>query len=121
MKKINKKRIVLLIILVCLLILQIKAFMDSTANKLLEVTLLAKDSKAILEDSSMTVEATEEEESGYSLILPKVVNEKKVSKYYIIEKNVETQNTANTEETVNAEVEKNPGDKIYLTRRRDRK
>ena len=109
MKKINKKRIVLLIILICLLILQIKAFMDSTANKLLEITLDAKDNAAILDESSVTAEATDEGESGYSLILPEVINEKKVSKYYIAEKNGEN------EESESIEVEKSPGDKIYLT------
>ena len=109
MKKINKKRIVLLIILICLLILQIKAFTDSQANKLLEVTIVAKDNEGLLEDSSEAVEATDEGESGYSLALPEVINEKMVNKYYITEKNEES------EEVDSTEVEKKPGDKIYLT------
>ena len=109
MKKINKKRIVLLIILICLLILQIKAFTDSQANKLLEVTIVAKDNEGLLEDSSEAVEATDEGESGYSLALPEVINEKMVSKYYITEKNAEN------EEIDSTEVEKKPGEKIYLT------
>ena len=66
MKKINKKRIILLIILICLLILQIKAFTDSQANKVLEITLSAKDSKSILEDSLVTLEAIDEGKSGYA-------------------------------------------------------
>ena len=109
MKKINKKRIVLLIILICLLILQIKAFTDSQANKLLEVTIVAKDNEGLLEDSSEAVEATDEGESGYSLALPEVINEKMVNKYYITEKNAEN------EEVDSTEVEKKPGEKIYLT------
>ena len=123
MKKINKKRIILLMILICLLILQIKAFTDSQANKVLEITLNAKDSKAILEDSVITLEATNEGESGYSIVLPEVVNEKRVSKYYITEKNIETDEETNTgnveniqaEETVSSNIEKDAGDKIYLT------
>ena len=123
MKKINKKRIILLIILICLLILQIKAFTDSQANKVLEITLSAKDSKSILEDSLVTLEAIDEGKSGYALILPEVVNEKRVSKYYITEKNIETDkevDTTNvmnksTEEAVSSKTEKKAGDKIYLT------
>ena len=123
MKKINKKRIILLMILICLLILQIKAFTDSQANKVLEITLNAKDSKAILEDSVITLEATNEGESGYSIVLPEIVNEKRVSKYYITEKNIETDEETNTEnveniqveETVSSNIEKDAGDKIYLT------
>ena len=121
MKKINKKRIVLLIILICLLILQIKAFTDSQANKLLEITLVAKDNENLLEDISEKIEATDEGKSGYSLVLPEVVNEKVVSKYYITEK-TEEQETQNVqeeqkvEETKSTEVEKKPGDKIYLTK-----
>ena len=123
MKKINKKRIILLIILICLLILQIKAFTDSQANKVLEITLSAKDSKSILEDSLVTLEAIDEGKSGYALILPEVVNEKRVSKYYITEKNIETDkevDTTNvmnksTEEAVSSKTKKKAGDKIYLT------
>lgn len=85
MKKINKKRIALLIILICLLILQIKAFTDSQANRLLEITLSIKDNSSKLEDNLIVEEATDEGESGYSLVLPEFVSEKKISKYYIIE------------------------------------
>ncbi len=109
MKKINKKRVFLLIILICLLILQIKAFKNSQANKLVETTLVAKDNKSILEDALVTIEATSEGESGYVLVLPGIINEKKVSKYYITEKNIEN------EEITNKDIEKEPGTKIYLT------
>ncbi len=122
MKKISKKRIVLIMILICLLILQIKVFTDSQADKLLEITLNVKDAKAVLEDSLVTLEATDEGESGYSLILPEIVNEKKVSKYYITEKDIEekdnnnnVENNTQTEEMVSANIEKKAGDKIYLT------
>lgn len=108
MKKINKKRIVVLIILICLLIIQIRAFTDSQANKLLEITLVAKDNEVLLEDNSTKIKATDEEKSGYSLVLPQVVNEKKVSKYYITEKNLEDKEKS-------SKVQKKPGEKIYLT------
>ena len=108
-RKLNKKRIAMLILLICLIILQIKAFTDSQANKILEITLAAKDNKAILEDSLVVIEAIDEGESGYSFILPEIVNEKRVSKYYITVKSIES------EEEISNEVEKIPGEKIYLT------
>lgn len=108
-KKVNKKKIILLIILICLLILQIKAFTDSTANKLIEITLNVEDNNSVLKNSSTIIQATNEEASGYSISLPEFINEKKVSKYYITEKQVEN------EKEISKEVEKNPGDKIYLT------
>ena len=108
-RKLNKKRITMLILLICLIILQIKAFTDSQANKILEITLAAKDNKAILEDSLVVIEAIDEGESGYSFILPEIVNEKRVSKYYITEKSIESG------EEISNEVEKIPGEKIYLT------
>ena len=107
-KKINKKKIVLLIILICLLILQIKAFTDSQANKLFEISLLVKDNSNVLEDNKVEVEATEEENSGY-FYLPESVNGKRVSKFYITEKTVEENNENSSV------VEKKPGDKIYLS------
>ena len=108
-KKVNKKKIILLIILICLLILQIKAFTDSTANKLIEITLNVEDNNSVLKNSSTIIQATNEEASGYSISLPEFINEKKVSKYYITEKQIEN------EKEISKEVEKNPGDKIYLT------
>ena len=107
-KKINKKKIVLLIILICLLILQIKAFTDSQANKLFEISLLVKDNSNVLEDNKVEVEATQEENSGY-FYLPESVNGKRVSKFYITEKTVEENNENSSV------VEKKPGDKIYLS------
>ena len=121
-KKINKKKIVLLIILICLLILQIKAFTDSQANKLLEITLNAKDKSGFIQDGSIKLEAIDEGESGYSFKLPERINEKKVSKYYITEKNAENETSENktenveNKETKSSKVEKNPGDKVYLTK-----
>ena len=135
-KKINKKKIVLLIILICLLILQIKAFTDSQANKLLEITLNAKDKSALIQDGSIKLEAIDEGESGYSFKLPERIDGKKVSKYYITEKEVaedkskkNEQNTSNVFNTTNSTnnesattsteslktTSKQPGEKIYLT------
>ena len=135
-KKINKKKIVLLIILICLLILQIKAFTDSQANKLLEITLNAKDKSGFIQDGSIKLEAIDEGESGYSFKLPERIDGKKVSKYYITEKEVaedkskkNEQNTSNVFNTTNSTnnesattsteslktTSKQPGEKIYLT------
>ena len=114
-KKINKRKIVLLIILICLLILQIKAFTDSQANKILEITLDAKDKSNLVGNSTMEFEAIDEGDSGYSFNLPERINEKKVSKYYITEKNEEKEANIENSVTESSKVEKKPGDKIYLT------
>ena len=138
MKKFNKKGIVKLIILIILIIMQIKAFDNSRANKLTYITAKIVDSGGLLSDENSTLIAINEGDNGMAITLPDFINTKKISKYIVTKKEIiETENTEeNTvqenvipeesssieeEVTVTEEVaaedtvEMLPGDKIYLT------
>lgn len=135
MKKINKRKIVILIILILMLIIQIKAFTDSRASKLTNITANIIDTSGILSDEIYMLQAVNEGESGTVITLPSVVNEKKIEKYLVetklIQKTEENeekntiQNIEQTQETSTSEIiennekinvqEKLPGEKIYLT------
>ena len=144
MRKIKKRKIALLIILIVFLIIEIKAFTDSRATKLIEITANIVDDSGLLEDEKYILQAINEGESGYCITLPNVVNDKKISKYIIEQKEInkdnakdeknkeESENKVNLEENnisneVNSEivnnkskesnkrVEKKPGEKLYLS------
>ena len=111
MKKLNKKRIILLIILILLLIIQIKAFKRSRADDIIEITAIIQDKNKKIEENKYTLQATNEEKSGYCITLPNIINSKIINKYYITEKNIENVET----QFENVIVEKMPGERIYLT------
>ena len=121
MKKITAKRIGVLIVLIILIILQIKAFTDSRAKKITDITAKIIDESGILSDEIYMLKAVNEEENGTSIILPTVVNEKIIEKYIIEIKtiNEEIKNEENiidekdtTEETeTSEEIEENDTDK----------
>ena len=112
MKKLSKKRkIVILIILTILIIIGLRVFTKSRASKTVEITAKFKDESRLLSDEISTVMATNEGESGISLVLPDFANDKKVSKYMVTPKSIEEENTEEQEKTI----EMLPGDKIYLT------
>lgn len=143
MKKLNKKRIAILIFLVIVVIFEIIAFRDSRANKIIEVTLATVDNSGFLDVEDTLISAVNGEESGYYIFLPEYINEKRVSKYITKQKNIKTKVEENVienniqvnEEIINqidnntileekAEVEteetevtieKLPKEKIYLT------
>ena len=100
MKKIDKKRIVILIILIIMLIIQIKAFNDSRANKLTDITAKIIDMSGLLNDENYMLQAVNEEESGTVITLPSVINEKKVEKYI-----VEVKQIQDTDEKTEEEIE----------------
>ena len=123
MKKINKKRILILIGLIILILLEIKAFRDSKAEKIIDISANCKDSQELIEDEKATIQAVNEGKNGISIILPEFVNEKKVSKYLMTNQEVVTKNEEKDENSVNEQKnestkefeEKLPGEKIYLT------
>ena len=80
MKKTNRKTMVISIILIIMIIIQIKAFTDSRANKITNVTAKIIDASGLLSEEICTLQAVNEE-SGTVITLPSVVNEKKVEKY----------------------------------------
>lgn len=105
MKKINKKDIVVLIVLIIMLIIQIKAFNNSRADKLLDITATITDYDDLLNEETVILTALNEAESGISITLPEIINTKKVSKYIVIEKEIlsESDETEEVEETENIE------------------
>lgn len=109
MKKTKSKNIVILIVLIILIIVMLRAFIKSRANNVVEITANFKDNNSLLSDETVTLEAINEGESGYSITLPDIINTKRVSKYIITQKEI----TENTEENVT--VDMLPGEKIYLT------
>ena len=108
MKKLNKKKIGILIVLLLIIIIEIKAFTDSGANKLLEITAIINDNSEYLQSIEIPLEASNEGKAGYAITLPNIVDEKVVNKYIIDKKNIE-------EETTTEKQEKSAGEKIYLT------
>ena len=109
MKKTKSKNIVILIVLIILIIVMLRAFIKSRANNVVEITANFKDNNSLLSDETVTLEAINEGESGYSITLPDIINTKRVSKYIITQKEI----TENTEENVTVDIL--PGEKIYLT------
>lgn len=123
MKKINKKRILILIGLIILILLEIKAFRDSKAEKIIDISANCKDFQELIEDEKITIQAVNEGKDGISITLPELVNEKKVSKYLIANQEIVTKNEEKEENSVNEQKNENtkefeeklPGEKIYLT------
>ena len=99
MKKIDKKGIVKLIILIILLIMQIKAFDNSRANKLTYITAKIEDVSGLLSAETSTMIAINEGDNGMAITLPNFINNKKINKYYITKKEIIQTDTENTEET----------------------
>ena len=143
MKKINKKKIVMLIILTLMIIIEIKVFINSRANNLLEITAGIVDSRGILSDETCSLKAINEGDNGVAITLPEIINTKKISKYIITKKEIietdietpeneitenetpenetttentnATENEVTTEENTTTTVDMLPGEKIYLT------
>ena len=101
MKKINKKRILILSGLIILILLEIKAFRDSKAEKIIDISANCKDSQELIEDEKITIQAVNEGKDGISITLPELVNEKKVSKYLIANQEIVTKNEEKEENSVN--------------------
>lgn len=119
MKKIDKKSIVKLIVLIILIIMQIKAFDNSRANKLTYITAKIVDSSGLLNMETSTIVAINEEENGTAITLPDILNTKKVNKYFVTKKEIiettedtttdevvtDTETTTSTEESTTTEIE----------------
>ena len=96
MKRKNKNFIIILIILIILIIVGLKAFNNSKANKTIEITANFKDVEGLVSDEKMTLVASNDGENGMAIILPEIVNEKKVKKYIITKKDISNENIKNT-------------------------
>ena len=139
MKKNKKKGIIKLIILVILLIAQVKIFRDSRANNVTYITANIIDAKGLVSAETSSIIAINEGENGMAIMLPDILNTKKVTKEIIRkeedttneenevytnsidssgineESNIIDTNTQTSEETITKTVEMLPGEKVYLT------
>lgn len=91
--------------------MQIKAFNNSRAKNLTDITAKIIDSSGLLSDEVYTIQAINEAESGMAITLPNIINTKKISKYIITKKEIIEETS--TEKT--STVDMLPGEKIYLT------
>ena len=114
MKKINKKKIVTLIALTLLIIIEIRAFTNSRAQKLLDINGNFIDASSLLGVEKMTVQAMSQDEAGYYIILPDAINGKKVKRFLIEEKLINEENLEDTSlenETTDEIIENNEEEK----------
>lgn len=124
MRKINKKKVVMAIILIVILIIEIKAFTDSRANKITEITANIIDTSGLLSDETIDLQATDEKDIGTAITLPDIINQKKIKNYIVEKKEIEREdenevlNNITENESSNSEDSQTilPGEKIYLTK-----
>ena len=99
MKRLSKKKnIAIWIVLIILIIIGLRVFTKSKASKIETITANFKDNSGILSDEISEVLATNEGDSGVSLILPDIVKDKKISKYIVLKKDI-----INDENNINEE------------------
>lgn len=103
MRKLNKKNIMILIILIILSIVGLKAFNKSRANKTLEIIAKFNDIEGLVDDEKSTLLATNENENGMAITLPEFVNDKKINKYIITKKDISDENNLNIPNTESTE------------------
>lgn len=130
MKKINKRKIFILIVLVISIIIEVRVFTRSRADKLIDISINVKDENNLINDNIINLQAIDENNAGYAITLPEFINGNKISKYIIEEKkevkkenqnevieenNVINQDLEKIENTEINKVEKAVGEKIYLT------
>ena len=112
MKKVNKRRLIVLILILVILIVEIKAFTDSMASKLLDITANIVDNSSLLSDQEYQMKAITGGESGYYITLPEMVNNKKISKYIIEQKEIKKEQK---EESTNTNVINDSDGKVENT------
>lgn len=138
MNKINKKNILILIGFVIIIILEIKAFTDSKAEKIINIMLNINDSEKVISEQNIELQVIDDTNNEISILLPEVVNNKKIVKYIIerTEKNkinenenkqknlnnnleddndIQQNNTILDKTTTNIIEEKKAGEKLKLT------
>ena len=87
-KIINAKKILILIFILIGLIIEIKAFRDSLADKIIDVTINVSDSTNLLQSEKIVLQASNNNNLGYAVVLPEYISNKKISKYFVEQKNI---------------------------------
>lgn len=102
MRKINKKKIATIFLLLFIIIIELLALDFSNAEKTKEISLTITDSQKKISDYAFKINAYDSGDSGYYIILPETVNDKKVKNYLVEKKEIETNNeTEKTENNTN--------------------
>lgn len=91
MKKINKRKIAILILIVLILITIIRSFNETRTTKITEVTAVMVDNSSLITDVSVILKASTENESGISITLPEMIENIKVKSYIIEKKEINSQ------------------------------
>jgi len=108
MKKVNKRKITLLILLI-VVIIEIIAFGLSRAEIIKEINVSIIDHDNLLALDECILSALDDGESGYYITLPNFLNGKAINTYYI------TKKTIIDDEVLSEIEEKTAGDRVYLT------
>ena len=99
MRRINKKKIIALILLITVIIIEIVAFRNSTADRVIEMSVKLIDADQELETVAQTWSAISSDNSYY-VTLPEYVGDKKVNEYRITS-NLSQNNNGTETNTVN--------------------
>ncbi len=114
MKKVNKRKIIALIIIMLAVIFEIVAFRKSRATKIFDITAEVVDYDNVLENEEVILTATDEGNSGYYITLPEYIGTKKVDTYIVeeqkihsekIEQQIQEETTEDDKKTENQEIQ----------------
>ena len=107
MRKMNKKNLIITIIIILVIIIELIALRLSRAEKTITIAFNVSDYNQKLDQKIIDIDAVDGGESGYYIKLPEIIENIRVNKYFVEENTAELENV-----TI---IEKNVGDKIYLT------
>lgn len=122
MRKLNLKKVIVASILAILTLIELFALGLSKAKKVSNINLSVQDSDGILNEYIIITDTNDGGESGYYIELPEFINSKRVANYIIKQKEIITdssktkdEETETTEEKKLEDINKQPGDKLFLT------
>lgn len=104
MRKIKRKNIFILIVLLIAILFEIKVFTSSRANRLIEITANIIDEKGMAKQETITLQATNQGESGYAITLPSMVEGKKIETYLIEAKPIVSENDTKEEKNTTTNI-----------------
>lgn len=88
MKKINKKKLIILIIILIAVIFEILAFRNSRAQKVFNITAEVVDFNSFVQNENITLSVEDGGSSGYYITLPEYIGTKKVDAYIAEKHNI---------------------------------
>lgn len=109
MKRVNKKKVAIVILLFLIIVIELIALGLSRAEQTKEISLTIIDSQKKIDDFELTLNVYDGGESGYYIILPETINNLKVANYLITKKEIDTdikttKQTETSENTTNENI-----------------